>query len=158
MIRVRLKPLNDDGRAIELVNEITLIGREEWCDLTIEHKSVSKMHCCLAQNEHMVYVRDLGSTNGTRVNDHRVRRAVLLHNDELSIAGRKFRVLIGEDSDFPVTQAIDENHPFDPEADGDFQIDPMPASGPSEPAFRRNHLPDQYGQEPSSAPADSSIA
>jgi pSer/pThr/pTyr-binding forkhead associated (FHA) protein len=40
-------------------------------------------------------VRDLGSTNGTRVNGQRVRRAALLPNDQLHIASVKFRVYLG---------------------------------------------------------------
>jgi pSer/pThr/pTyr-binding forkhead associated (FHA) protein len=39
-------------------------------------------------------VRDLGSTNGTRVNGQRIRRAALLPNDQLNVASVKFRVQV----------------------------------------------------------------
>ncbi len=94
-MRAQLLPL-DGGAAIEVVKDLTLVGRKEECDLRLDHKSVSKMHCVLVKSDGLLLLRDLGSTNGTRVNGHRVRRAALLPNDELTIAGYKFRVQIGQ--------------------------------------------------------------
>jgi pSer/pThr/pTyr-binding forkhead associated (FHA) protein len=94
-MRAQLLPL-DGGAAVEVVKDLTLIGRKEECDLRLDHKSVSKMHCVLVKSDGLLLLRDLGSTNGTRVNGHRVRRAALLPNDELTIAGFKFRVQFGQ--------------------------------------------------------------
>jgi hypothetical protein len=77
-MRAQLIPL-DGHPAIEIQKDLVLVGRKEDCDLRLEHKS------------------DLGSTNGTRVNGQRVRRAALLPNDQLSIASCKFRVYLGPD-------------------------------------------------------------
>ena len=63
-----------------------VVGRKEECDLRLEHKSVSKMHCVIVKTDGLLLLRDLGSTNGTRVNGQRIRRAALLPNDQLSIA------------------------------------------------------------------------
>jgi pSer/pThr/pTyr-binding forkhead associated (FHA) protein len=43
----------------------------------------------------LLFVRDLASTNGTRVNGQRVTRGALLPGDELSFASVKFRVDLG---------------------------------------------------------------
>src|SRR5262249_42858336 len=77
-----------------------------------DHKSVSKMHCVIVKTDGLLLLRDLGSTNGTRVNGQRVRRAALLPNDKLSIAGYKFTVYLGPDEPPPVapheqTQRLD---------------------------------------------------
>src|SRR5262245_8373566 len=85
----------DGGEPIVLAKDMTLVGRKEDCDLRLEHKSVSKMHCVLVKTDGLLLLRDLGSTNGTRVNGQRVRRAALLPNDELMIANFKFRVQLG---------------------------------------------------------------
>src|SRR5436309_989142 len=95
-MRAQLIPL-DGTPAFDIGKDLTLVGRKEECDLRLDHKSVSKMHCVLVRTDGLLLLRDLGSTNGTRVNGQRVRRAALLPNDHLSIAGFKFRVYLGPD-------------------------------------------------------------
>jgi pSer/pThr/pTyr-binding forkhead associated (FHA) protein len=95
-MRAQLVPL-EGGTPIEIVKDLTLVGRKDDCDVRLEHKSVSKMHCVIVKTEGMLFLRDLGSTNGTRVNGTRVRRAALLPNDQLHIANYKFRVHLGPD-------------------------------------------------------------
>jgi pSer/pThr/pTyr-binding forkhead associated (FHA) protein len=93
-MRAQLLPL-EGGPAIEIRKDLTVIGRKEDCDVRLEHKSVSKMHCVIVKTDGLLLVRDLGSTNGTRVNGQRIRRAALLPNDQVTIANYKFRVHFG---------------------------------------------------------------
>src|SRR3954463_436880 len=109
-MRAQLVPL-DGGAPIDIVKDLIVVGRKEGCDLRLEHKSVSKMHCVIVKTDGLLLLRDLGSTNGTRVNGTRVRRAALLPNDQVSIANFKFRVYLGPDAAIPAdaaqhTQAI----------------------------------------------------
>jgi pSer/pThr/pTyr-binding forkhead associated (FHA) protein len=53
----------------------------------------------IVKTDGLLILRDLGSTNGTRVNGQRIRRAALLPNDQLSIASFKFRINLGPDED-----------------------------------------------------------
>lgn len=121
-MRARLVPV-DGGPPIELVKDLTLFGRDDDCDIRLDHKSVSKLHCVVVKTDGLLLLRDLGSTNGTRVNGQRVRRAALLPNDHLSIANLKYRVLFG---------AVLEAEP----------VAPPPAA--DAPPFRRNTHPDLY--------------
>lgn len=120
-MRARLVPV-DGGPALDLVKDLTLVGRNEDCDLFIDHKSVSKQHCVLVKTEGLVLIRDLGSTNGTRVNGQRVRRAALLPNDHLAIANFKYIVKFGESLD----AAKDGEKERKKSADAPIQVNVLP--------------------------------
>jgi pSer/pThr/pTyr-binding forkhead associated (FHA) protein len=93
-MRAQLIPV-DGGAPIDIDRDITLVGRKESCDLRLDHKSVSKLHCVIVKTDGLLLMRDLGSTNGTRVNGRKVRRAALLPNDCVNIASFAFRVFLG---------------------------------------------------------------
>lgn len=95
-MRAVLVPL-DGGNSIEIQKDLLLVGRQVNCDLRIEHKTISKLHCILVKTDGLLLIRDLGSTNGCRVNGQRIKRAALLPNDVLSIAGFKYKVMLGPD-------------------------------------------------------------
>src|SRR5881275_266610 len=99
-MRAQLIPL-DGAEPIEIVKDLTLVGRKEDCDLRLDHKSVSKLHCVIVRTDGLLLLRDLGSTNGTRVNGQRVRRAALLPNDHLHIASVRYKVYLGPDEADP---------------------------------------------------------
>jgi pSer/pThr/pTyr-binding forkhead associated (FHA) protein len=110
-VRAALVPI-EGGSAIDIGKDMTLVGRKEDCDVRLDHKSVSKVHCVLVKTDGLLLLRDLGSTNGTRVNGTRVRRAALLPNDKISFANFHFRVHLGPMAEPPAspnehTQAID---------------------------------------------------
>jgi pSer/pThr/pTyr-binding forkhead associated (FHA) protein len=114
----------DGGNSIDLVKDLTLLGRDEDCDIRIDHKSISKLHCVIAKTDGLLLIRDLGSTNGTRVNGQRVRRAALLPNDLLAVANLKYRVMFGADLEAekpPIPINLDSNRPTEP-----IQRNPLP--------------------------------
>src|SRR6059058_5476040 len=111
-MRAQLLPL-DGGPPFDIVKDLIVVGRKEDCDLRLEHKSVSKMHCVIVRTDGLLLLRDLGSTNGTRVNGTRVRRAALLPNDQVSIAHFKFRIFLGPDEAVAPPPAHDHTQALD---------------------------------------------
>jgi len=81
-----------DGPNILVDKPILLIGRHPECDIQIDSRKISRRHCCLAQVANYLVVRDLGSTNGIRINGVRVLEGRLHENDELTIGGLRYRV------------------------------------------------------------------
>jgi predicted component of type VI protein secretion system len=87
----QLLPLNE-GPSILLDKPILLIGRHPECDIQIDSRKVSRRHCCIAQVSDALVVRDLGSTNGIRINGIRVLEGRLKAGDELTIGNSRFQV------------------------------------------------------------------
>jgi pSer/pThr/pTyr-binding forkhead associated (FHA) protein len=159
-MRAQLVPL-EGGQPFDITKELVIVGRKEGCDLRLDHKSVSKMHCVLVKTDGMLFLRDLGSTNGTRVNGTRVRRAGLLPNDQLTIANFKFKVVLGPDKSGPVlpeehTQQLDNKDVAEllrraqAKARGERDSDSVEAVQPPREPVQRNQLPDVYPDHPSS--------
>jgi pSer/pThr/pTyr-binding forkhead associated (FHA) protein len=91
----QLVPLSG-GEPIIIDKDVTVVGRlAEHCDLVLDRKSISKIHCIIARTDGLLFVRDLDSTNGTKVNGQRIIRGALLPGDQLAFAGEKFRVHLG---------------------------------------------------------------
>jgi pSer/pThr/pTyr-binding forkhead associated (FHA) protein len=97
-MRARLIP-SDGSPPIDLTKDLTLLGRDDDCDVRLQQKGVSKLHCIVVKTDGLLLLRDLGSTNGTRVNGQRVRRAALLPNDYLTIATISYQVKFGVELD-----------------------------------------------------------
>jgi hypothetical protein len=66
---------------------VTLIGRSESCDLVVSDPLVSRRHCQILWDGVYCTVEDLGSTNGTYVNDQQLTAAHALRpGDRLQVA------------------------------------------------------------------------
>jgi pSer/pThr/pTyr-binding forkhead associated (FHA) protein len=70
VLRILLPP-ELKGRSYPLKEEITL-GRAAGCQVTIDDTYASQLHARVFQRDGTVYVEDLGSTNGTYLNRHKV--------------------------------------------------------------------------------------
>lgn len=81
------------GDPIPLRRGILTIGRRESCDISLKFPNVSGLHCELAYKDAGFWqVRDLGSTNGIKVNGERVLNRALRPGDEIAIAKRKYKI------------------------------------------------------------------
>ena len=93
---VKLAMFLPDGKRKDLSirNRSTLIGRGDKCDLRIPLLSVSRRHCELAIGDDGLHVKDLGSSNGTFVNNQRVTESPLSAGDRLAVGPIIFTVQI----------------------------------------------------------------
>ena len=111
-----------DGPSILIDKPILLFGRHEECDVQLNSKKVSRRHCVLAQVNDYLVIRDLGSTNGVRINGERVAEGKLRPGDELQIGNFKYQVcgdLLGRSKDHAVADDYKTVPPT--------QADPPPA-------------------------------
>ncbi len=95
-MKAELIPI-DGGEPIPITRDVTVVGRREYCDVQIDDPSLSKRHCVLVKTDGLLVIRDLATTNGTKVKGQKVRWAALLPDDRIALGGIKFKVYLGPD-------------------------------------------------------------
>jgi anti-anti-sigma factor len=85
------------GRAVAVVGPRFLIGRDQNCQLRLGFPMVSKLHAAIQRRDGRVFLRDLGSTNGTVLNGRAIRgrEAELHHGDRIQFGPVVSTLLIG---------------------------------------------------------------
>jgi len=83
----------ESGKTIHLVKQIW-IGRESENDVCIPDGQVSRCHAHIEPTDNGYQVTDMGSTNGTFINDKRIDQTAPLHiGDSITIGPARFLVL-----------------------------------------------------------------
>jgi predicted component of type VI protein secretion system len=122
-----------EGKEIKITLPQFVIGRDPQCHLRPTNPIVSKRHCAISIRDEKAFVRDLGSTNGTLVNNEEIKEErELAANDRLTVGPLAFRV----DMEVPVPAPappvpVAVHHP-DEDAAGDLLLS-MQDAGVSEP-------------------------
>jgi len=80
------------GDPIPLLKNVLLIGRRESADVVLRFPNVSGHHCELSIVEGRWLLRDLQSSNGTKVNGVRVSEQRLEPGDKISIAKHEYEI------------------------------------------------------------------
>lgn len=81
------------GDPIPLLKPSLIVGRRESTDIVLRFPNVSGHHCELTVVDGYWLVKDLGSSNGTKVNGSRVTEQRLAPGDTLSIAKHEFEIV-----------------------------------------------------------------
>lgn len=88
--------INGKPIRINVASESFLLGREATCDLRVWSPAVSRKHCILVSTAESLVVIDLGSRNGTFVNERRLRlgeSAELRHRTKLQVGHVEFVIV-----------------------------------------------------------------
>ena len=85
---------DSDTAAHPIAHEL-VIGRGEQSDLLLNDATVSRRHASVRQDGHTVVVTDLGSANGTYVNEQRVLDGTRVEDgDVIRLGGAEIRVKV----------------------------------------------------------------
>lgn len=80
------------GDSIPLGQPLMTIGRRESCDICLRFPNISGLHCELSFRDGYWFIRDLGSSNGVKVNGVRVVQRPLRPGDEVAISNRRYTI------------------------------------------------------------------
>ncbi len=83
------------GRKFPLGQGQITIGRSARCDVQIDQEAISRQHAKLVSSYGETVISDLGSTNGSYVNDELVDQATLNDGDLVKIGRTIFKYLSG---------------------------------------------------------------
>jgi pSer/pThr/pTyr-binding forkhead associated (FHA) protein len=81
-----------DGRSFALGDRPLIVGRSPEVDIVLNDNNISRRHCEFWRTSEGVAVRDLGSTNGTFVNGHKIDAVSLSPRDDVSVAQWHLRI------------------------------------------------------------------
>jgi diguanylate cyclase (GGDEF)-like protein len=87
------------GKRYELDRPGLIVGRSSGADIRVDQETVSRAHAELDGDAGTITIRDLGSTNGTWVNDERVEEAELADHDLVKIGATIFKFLSGSNAE-----------------------------------------------------------
>jgi predicted component of type VI protein secretion system len=78
------------------------IGRDPKNDIVIDNLAVSRFHTKITHHDNTYFAEDLQSGNGTFLNEQRVAKEVLKHNDAITVG--KHTLVFLYDPVFPATE------------------------------------------------------
>ncbi|HKZ80350.1 MAG TPA: sigma 54-interacting transcriptional regulator [Pyrinomonadaceae bacterium] len=87
------------GKVFSLPDDPAVIGREATATFSLPDPSVSRRHSTVERDGDTFVISDLGSLNGTFVNDVPVKRRTLRHGDRLRIGDSQFLFLLHDDDE-----------------------------------------------------------
>lgn len=91
--RFYLKSLRSEIPPIIFHRDVLTIGRSETCDVKIDNPYLSQVHASIFYNNEEFYISDLNSTNGTYVNDERVKVINLKIGDVIRFGAIKYQLM-----------------------------------------------------------------
>jgi two-component system, cell cycle response regulator len=100
-------PGPDIGKRVPLANPQYVVGRDNTADFTVPRNSVSRQHARLSQDDGGEWsVDDLNSTNGTFVNEARIRTSKLADGDQVRFGDAIYKFLAGSNIESAYHEAI----------------------------------------------------
>ncbi len=108
------------------LNLPTIIGRSNESSLRIPGGQVSRQHCKIDQRDGNLIIHDMGSLNGTFLNDQQIEgEAVISSGDLLRIGPVTFRVVDenGQSLEPPMAIPVEEDEPADSALEGCVETD-----------------------------------
>ena len=123
MFNLLIKTGAKKGKSYPIRDGAVLIGRDSSNTITLPDKQVSRKHASIRQQGSEVLIEDLGSANGTRVNNRPVQLQILNPGDEITMGSTVLEFAVLTDADGPSADLKDDSPTAQP------PLDANPAQG-----------------------------
>ncbi len=94
------------GRKIILTQGELVVGRSQKADVQIDQESVSRKHARFSIKGSGITIEDLGSTNGTYINDEPANNTPLQNQDQIKVGRTIYKFLADEDLESAYRQEL----------------------------------------------------
>jgi pSer/pThr/pTyr-binding forkhead associated (FHA) protein len=79
---------DEDVKEVRLAKSEVVLGRDPGCDCILNDKTVSNRHACLSFHHQLWWLEDLGSTNGTFLNQELISSPLVVTNGDKITCGK----------------------------------------------------------------------
>ena len=84
----------ESGDLDKIAKDRFVIGRGKHCDFVINSGKVSREHAVILRDGDAYFIEDLGSSNGTWFNKHRIKRRKIEDGDEFYICSERIKLVV----------------------------------------------------------------
>jgi len=94
MVMLRVLEGQEVGRGYPIHKTPVSLGRDALCDVSILDSRMSRQHAMLLYFQPDFFIKDLGSTNGSFVNDKRIKQALIKNGDHLKLGSTVLEFIV----------------------------------------------------------------
>ena len=101
VVKLRVVEGAEPGRDYPITSVPVTLGRDALSGISFPDPKMSRQHAALVAQGTEFIVKDLGSTNGTFLNDKRIKQAILVNGDRVRLGGTLFEFFLSQHGDEP---------------------------------------------------------
>jgi pSer/pThr/pTyr-binding forkhead associated (FHA) protein len=94
MVMLRVVEGEEKGKGYPISKVPASLGRDSLCDISISDTRMSRQHAMIFFYAPNFFLKDLGSTNGTFVNDKRIKQAEIKNGDQVKVGGTRLEFIV----------------------------------------------------------------
>jgi two-component system cell cycle response regulator len=96
MVLLRVLEGQEVGKGYQVNKVPVSLGRDALCDVSINDTRMSRQHAMLFYYSPNFYLKDLGSTNGTFVNDKRIKQSAIVNGDHIKVGSTVLELIVSD--------------------------------------------------------------
>ncbi len=97
MVMLRVLEGQEKGKGYHVEKVPVTIGRDQISDISITDSRMSRQHCMVFYYAPEFYIKDLGSTNGTFVNEKRIKQSGIKNGDHIKAGSTLLEFIVSDE-------------------------------------------------------------